>query len=443
MEEELGQKLESVSIAEAENLVIDIEPKDVSISAEECNRILFGNHGDRKANWLGLQRTMGLLWKIRNSLEVREISSNYFQFIFPTRNALLKIDLGRSWMFENQHLILTEWTKGLSGSHEKFGELLIWVQVYMVLINWLSTDVGLKIERAFKGIRNVNLAHVGNGGGRIIRIQVVLDMNQPLPRWSFIRLGQYGDWLRAPEGYSLTGSPLASNNSEPSSSGKQSVENFINKSQSTSSGLRNADQMLGSCAMLAVNDPNPTSLIEPGNLLDFILEGEEHKMEIIEANVQSLEKGKEVATTSPNQRKWMRASARVGKKATGSQLKSSHNDPQGAKRSRLPLQFVNKDGTSIGEEGEKRKKGGRFEDGLDSEEDADVNPRRKKPQQGGLNEILTLSPAHQNEAGTSRDRKRNRSPLPEADKIYLPPRRVNTNRGESLLSRRQTKAYAR
>ncbi|CAA0808891.1 Protein gamma response 1 [Striga hermonthica] len=177
MEEELGQKLENVSIAEAGNLVIDIEPKDVSISAEECSCSLF------------------------------------------------------------------EWTKGLSSSHEKFGELLIWVQVYGVPINWLSTEVGLNLERAYKGIRNVNLACVGNGGGRIIRIQVVLDMNQPLPRWSFIRLGQYDDWLRAPEGYAPTGSPLASNNSEPSYSEKQSVENFIKNPQSTSSGMRKVDQV--------------------------------------------------------------------------------------------------------------------------------------------------------------------------------------------------------
>ncbi|CAA0818773.1 Unknown protein, partial [Striga hermonthica] len=93
--------------------------------------------------------------------------------------------------------------------------------------------------------------------------------------------------------------------------------------------------------------------------------------------------------------------------------------------------------------GDKRKKGGRFEDGLDSEDEADVNPRRKKPQQGGPNEILTFNPAYQGEAGTSRGQKRNRSPSSGADQTYSPPWRVNTSRAESLLSRRQTKAYAR
>ncbi|CAA0833865.1 Unknown protein, partial [Striga hermonthica] len=93
--------------------------------------------------------------------------------------------------------------------------------------------------------------------------------------------------------------------------------------------------------------------------------------------------------------------------------------------------------------GDKRKKGGRFEDGLDSEDDADVNPRRKKPQQGGPNEILTFYPAHQSEAGTSRGQKRDRPPPSEAGRAYTPPRRVNTSRAKSLSSKRQAKAYAR
>ncbi|CAA0820520.1 Unknown protein [Striga hermonthica] len=91
----------------------------------------------------------------------------------------------------------------------------------------------------------------------------------------------------------------------------------------------------------------------------------------------------------------------------------------------------------------KRKKGGSFGDGLDSDEDADVNPRRKKPQQGAPNEILTFSPVHQGGPGTSARRKRDRSPRPGTEQTDFLPRRVNTSRGESLVSRRQTKAYAR
>ncbi|CAA0809153.1 Unknown protein [Striga hermonthica] len=72
-----------------------------------------------------------------------------------------------------------------------------------------------------------------------------------------------------------------------------------------------------------------------------------------------------------------------------------------------------------------------------------MNPRRKKPQQGAPNEILMFNSAHQGESGTSVGRKRDRSPRPSTDQADFSPRRVNISRGESLLSRRLTKAYAR
>ncbi|CAA0841710.1 Unknown protein [Striga hermonthica] len=55
---------------------------------------------------------------------------------------------------------------------------------------------------------------------------------------------------------------------------------------------------------------------------------------------------------------------------------------------------------------------------------------------------MTFSPTHQGEAGTSRGLKRDRSLQQGVDQTTYPPRRVNTSRGDSLLSRRQTKAYA-
>ncbi|CAA0819345.1 Unknown protein [Striga hermonthica] len=67
----------------------------------------------------------------------------------------------------------------------------------------------------------------------------------------------------------------------------------------------------------------------------------------------------------------------------------------------------------------------------------------KKPQQGGPTEIMMFSLAHQSEADTSVGRKRDQSPQPGTDQTDYPPRRVNTSRGESLLSRRQIKSYAR
>ncbi|CAA0824143.1 Unknown protein [Striga hermonthica] len=191
MDEKLGLKLGQISIADAEKLIIDIEENEVRFSAEECNRSLFGKGiDDKKANWLGMKRKMGLLWRMGNALEVRELSDNYFQFLFPNREALQKVDMGRCWIFENQYLIVQPWQEGLSENHPSFNELTVWVQAQGVPINWMSTDVWLKIGNAFMDIKNVMLVKAGFKGSRILRLQVSLDVRKPIPRWTSIRLGE-------------------------------------------------------------------------------------------------------------------------------------------------------------------------------------------------------------------------------------------------------------
>ncbi|CAA0835803.1 Unknown protein [Striga hermonthica] len=160
-------------------------------NAKQCSHSLFGKVvGEKKDNWLGVKRMMGLLWRMGTSLEVRELNTNYFQFLFPNREAMLRVDRGRSSVFENQYLLLQPWQQGLSEQYPSFGEITLWVQAHGIPINLLSIDVGTKLGRAFKDIKNVNLARAGLQGGRIIRLHITLDANEPLPRWSTIRLGE-------------------------------------------------------------------------------------------------------------------------------------------------------------------------------------------------------------------------------------------------------------
>ncbi|CAA0841625.1 Unknown protein, partial [Striga hermonthica] len=189
--EDLSDQLERFSLSEREAELIDIAQTDIKLSAEECSRSLFGKIiGDRAASWIGVKRTMSNIWRLSQPMEIKELSPNFFQFIFQNKEDVQKVANGINWSFENQYLVLKEWRSGISSKHPCFNELNIWVQVNNVPLNWLSTEVGLKIGKVFKHVKNVVLANSGNHGGKFLRLLVTLNLEEPLPRLACIRLGE-------------------------------------------------------------------------------------------------------------------------------------------------------------------------------------------------------------------------------------------------------------
>ncbi|CAA0819412.1 Unknown protein, partial [Striga hermonthica] len=168
-----------------------IARSDITLSADECSRSLFGKIiGDRTTSWIGVERTMTNIWRLSHDMEIKELSPNYFQFIFQSREDKLKVANGINWSFENQYLVLKEWRMGISSKHPCFNELNLWVQVTNTPLDWLSTEVGLKIGKVFKQVKNVVLANADNHGGKYLRLLVTLNLEEPLPRVSNIRLGE-------------------------------------------------------------------------------------------------------------------------------------------------------------------------------------------------------------------------------------------------------------
>ncbi|CAA0831961.1 Unknown protein [Striga hermonthica] len=114
---------------------------------------------------------------------------NFFQFIFSSTEDKDKVAAGHNWIYENQYLVLKEWFPGLVSNHGAFDEVKIWVQVLNVPLNWMCTDVGVKIGRIFKGVKNVNVCKLGGALGSFIKILAVINTKEPIPRCTTIKLG--------------------------------------------------------------------------------------------------------------------------------------------------------------------------------------------------------------------------------------------------------------
>ncbi|CAA0841410.1 Unknown protein [Striga hermonthica] len=168
----------------------EITGDDIKSSDEECNRSLFGKVvGDRHAGLLGIKRTMGAIWRMQHSMEVKEISENFFQFIFLSQEDKKKVSAGHNWMYGNQYLILKEWFHGLHSNHSCFDEITLWVQVLNVPLNWMSTEVGQKVGRIFNKVKNVIVCKFGGDVGSFLKLLVAIDLKEPIPRCTSIKLG--------------------------------------------------------------------------------------------------------------------------------------------------------------------------------------------------------------------------------------------------------------
>ncbi|CAA0815833.1 Unknown protein, partial [Striga hermonthica] len=187
--DEVEQRLRVFSLSKVENKIIVLGDADVRSDVEECHHSLFGRIvGDKRAS-LGIKKAMTQIWRLKSSLEVRELGANFFQFIFANVADLQKVEGGTNWIFENQFLILRRWEPGMNSSAKCFSELNLWVQVHNVPLNWMTAEVGLKIGQIFKDVSNVVVTNLAYQGGRLIKLLVTVDLNEPLPRCTSIRLG--------------------------------------------------------------------------------------------------------------------------------------------------------------------------------------------------------------------------------------------------------------
>ncbi|CAA0832784.1 Unknown protein [Striga hermonthica] len=191
VEVELEQKLEKFSLLEAENSIVDIAQDDTKVSKSECQKSLFGKIiRDRSTSLFGVKRTIGQIWKIQGAVEVRELSNNFFQFIFDNVEDLQKVAYGNSWVYDNQYFILREWQPNIRCNHPCFDILHLWVNIFNVPFHWQSPGVGLKIGNLFKGAKNVTITRAGDSGEeRVIRILAAINVKEPLLRCANVRLG--------------------------------------------------------------------------------------------------------------------------------------------------------------------------------------------------------------------------------------------------------------
>ena len=92
-------------------------------------------------------------------------------------------------------LVLNKWEGGSEENTEAFRFAPLWVQVWNLPIHWISKDVGKKIGKVFKEVKEVLIPHSGGKEGKHLKLLVSADMTQPLLRGTAVKMNGVSKWI--------------------------------------------------------------------------------------------------------------------------------------------------------------------------------------------------------------------------------------------------------
>ncbi|XP_058741861.1 uncharacterized protein LOC131614267 [Vicia villosa] len=141
---------------------------------------------DNSFNSRAFTSTMTGAWKLKNPVEIQELSKNLYLFRFATKRDLESVLRNGPWSFDRNLLILTR----VSGEEQPsalnmhFGTF--WVRIYELPLMLRTESMARKLGGILGSLEEVdqNEAH---RNGRFLRIKVSIDLNQPLKRGTMVR----------------------------------------------------------------------------------------------------------------------------------------------------------------------------------------------------------------------------------------------------------------
>lgn len=124
-----------------------------------------------------------------------ELKNKMYQFIFSKNEERSRVLEKRPWAFDNQMLVILPWKKDIENEEELFSTTQMWVQVWHIPTQWLSSETAWKLGKLFKKCLNVVIPESGSKEGRVVKILVEIELNKPLVRGTFVRFEGDRRWV--------------------------------------------------------------------------------------------------------------------------------------------------------------------------------------------------------------------------------------------------------
>lgn len=190
------QRLASFRLSEKEGGKMELNSTDIKRSREACEKSLVGRiYSGNGVNFTGLKQTMAKLWCVEGSLKVVELRNKMYQFFFTKEEERTRVLEKRPWTFDNQMLVIQPWKQDIDRDERAFHKSPMWVQVWQVPTQWLTSETIRKIGKIFAQCSNVIILENGSTEGRYAKMLVEVDLSKPLIRGTSIRFEGDRRWV--------------------------------------------------------------------------------------------------------------------------------------------------------------------------------------------------------------------------------------------------------
>lgn len=186
--EKFGKLLEE----EEEGLEVD----DVIGGVDESfNRTLVGKlWTDTSYNVRAFKQTMIQAWRLKNSVDIQDLSKNLYMFKFSSkRDAEFILQTG-PWSFDRNLLILDKISGTEQPSELDLHIVPFWVRIYDLPLNMRSDQMGKKIGDTIGKFVEADQREC-NRSGRFLRIKVALDLHKPIKRGTILKYQGRNLWI--------------------------------------------------------------------------------------------------------------------------------------------------------------------------------------------------------------------------------------------------------
>ena len=127
-----------------DGIVISADKRESA--AEDCALSLFGRFLTmRSFNQQAVREVLQRAWRMGSDLRIVEVGFEIYQFKFLTAGQRDWVYDNGPWTFENDILLLHQWTKGLHLATIRFTHIQVWVQLWGIPFDLMSKTVGMAI----------------------------------------------------------------------------------------------------------------------------------------------------------------------------------------------------------------------------------------------------------------------------------------------------------